>query len=403
MPPFRFLLSADHTPVAPGTPLWEAPLPTSRGAAGGGAPASEDGAPISCGAYFSALEEALAADDCAVICEAMAGITQPSPGAPRTPKGADRLDRVEIQLLKHGHFYHPARLVVHADGVAHPLALNAALSPDGIAQLPKETAALDALASQAGLDSVPRVLAQGDCISPDGRGWRWFLAPWFEGFHEFHLTRVGDGGQAVVVWNGAADTDPTLLDAAQTDALLEGAARILTTAFNPHTLAHIFPWHHAAGDFVLRLGADGRPRVRLITVRDYQPLLPPAEDNGEEDAFLERLLYALLLLVVQAALRLRVDRLDGVGEVAVHPPRVVAAICRGFRDGITAMCQRWGLPVDLELPVMAYLGTPSLDDLSQLSAAVYGGFALESPERQAFAPYFDAHVKVLHARLQDMG
>jgi hypothetical protein len=395
MPPFRFLLSCDQPPVAPATPLWKEFLPTSRGAAGGlpGEALPKEDAQVTYGGYFSALHNALAADHCAALCEAVTGITQ-------TSIRPDRIESVEIHLLKHGHFYHPACVVVLMAGVAHHLALNVALSPDGIALLPKETAALDALARQAGFTSVPRVLAQGFCAL-EGRLGQWFLAPWFEGFHEFHLTPLEGGRQAVAVWDGAPN--PTVLNNAQTDALLEGAARILTTAVNPHTLAHIFPWHHAAGDFVVRLDAGGHPQVRLITVRDYQPLLPPTqgEDGAGDDAPLERLLYALLLLVVQAALRLRVDRLDGVGEIAIYPDSLVGAICRGCLDGIGQMCRRWNLPPDLELAAREYLSTPSLDELSQLSAAVAGGFASASPEREAFAPYLKAHVRALHAQLQD--
>lgn len=397
MPPFRFLLSADHTPVVPGTPLWKAPLPTSRGAAGGlpGETATNVDGPVSYGAYFSTLQETLAADHCAALCKALARTT-------RASMAPEQIERVEIQLLKHGHFYHPACVVVFVAGVAHSLALNLALTSDGIALLPKETAALAELAGQGGLDSLPQVLAQGECASAEGKLWRWFLAPWFEGFHEFHLTRVAGGCEAVTVWNGAPG--PTLLNAAHTDTLLEGAARLLATAFNPHTLAHVFPWHHAAGDFVVRLGPGGQPQVRLITVRDYQALLPSieCEDTDGEDAFLERLLYALLLLVVQVALRLRVDRLDGVGEIAVHPASVLTAICRGCLAGIVQMCRRWSLPRELSLAVQAYLGTPSRDDLSQINAAVVGGFAPGSEERETLGPYLQEHVKALHEALQSM-
>lgn len=394
MPPFHFLLSADLTPVAPTTPLWKAPLPTSRVSAGGlsSEDAAQEGPRITYGAYFSALENALSADRCAVLCEALAALT-------KGPIAADRIESVEIQLLKHGHFYHPACVVARVAGVAHRLALNIALSPDGMALLPKETEALGALARQAGVTSVPRVLAMGACAHDGDRDWPWFLTPWFEGFHEFHLTRLDDGREVVTVWDQTPG--PSALNPAQTNALLAGAARILTSAFDPHSLAHIFPWHHAAGDFVVRLDDDGHPRVRLITVRDYQPLLPrQAEDDTEADAFLERLLYALLLLVVQAALRLRVDRLDGVGEIAVHPVSVVSAICSGCLDGIGRMCRRWNLPADLDLAARAYLAAPSLDELNQLNSVVYGGFALGSPEREALAPHVKAHVNALHAHLQ---
>jgi hypothetical protein len=396
MVPFRFLLSEDQTPVAPGSPHWALPLPVARKAAADTAAAHRlpDGAAPTYGAYFRSLEEALGEDRCRPLRDALLRLT----GAPPGP--AD-IEAVVIQLLKHGHFYHPSKVTVRAAGTPHRLALNVALSADGIDLLPRETAALRRLAEQGDGLGVPRVLAQGVCAparSADRPPGMWFLSPWYDDFHEFHLTRQPDGRLAVGVWDGAPD--PPLLSADQTARLLEGAARRLTAAVNPHTLAHIFPWHHAAGDFVVRLDRSGHPALRLVTVREYQPLLPPPEAEVDAEASLERLLYALALLVVQAALRLRVDRLDGVGEVALHPVAVVAPICRGLLDGLVRMRRRWQLPAELDGVLADYLGTLSPAQIQDLNHELQGGFAPGSPERAACAPHLEAHAEALHTCLQ---
>jgi hypothetical protein len=370
---------------------------------GGGAGSSGGAEAITCGNYFTALQSALSEDDGAALCHGLAALEA-------APVRLEQIERVDIQLLKHGHFYHPSRLVVTLGGKVRHLALNAALTPDGIALLPREVAALDALAEQAGFAGVPRVLAKGSCMLAGNRRGQWFLAPWFDDYHEFHLTRRGDACPSreadrlsVSVWDAAAT--PLLLTGAQTDALLEGAAGVLTTAVNPHTLAHIFPWHHAAGDFVVRLDDLGTPHVRLITVRDYPPLLPPPEagqggSDSDSEAALERLLYALLLLVVQASLRLRVDRLDGVGEIVLYPVSVLAPICKGLLDGLVRMTARWRLPAELDEVVADYLRSLPLARLRDLNDAIQGGFAVGSPERGALAPHLERHARALHHQLQ---
>jgi hypothetical protein len=388
--------------------LWQAPLPASlsaasRAAAGNdpsaagndltAAGASAEDGQVTCGAYFRAVHQALCVDGCAPLYEALAAM----------PGGAaemERIDGVDIQLLKHGQFYHPSKIVVYTAKGHRSLALNLAFSSDGVGLMPREIAALRTLSEQEGELGVPPVLAQGVCILETAapateRDGLWFLCPWCDGFHEFHLTRQTGGRLKVTVWDGAPV--PTLLQAEQAVDLLEGAARLLTTAFNPHTLAHIFPWHHAAGDFVVRLDPSGYPTLRLITVRDYQPLIQPADDA---DAALDRLLHAQTLLFLQAALRLRVDRLDGVGEIVLHPFSMVTPICRGLLAGLARMRRRWRLPAELDAVFMDALGALSPGQLLELNQAIQGGFAQDSPERAVIRDHLETHTQALYDSLQ---
>jgi hypothetical protein len=392
MPPFHFYLSADHAAVTPDSPFWQMALPGTREAAAGPATFCDE-APVTCGAYFGAVQSALGADGCAPLYQALTQMAA-------APFKKDRIASVDVRLLKHGHFYHPAKIVVQTAQGRRSLALNLAFSTDGIGLVPREVAALKCLSEQEGDLAVPRVLAQGGCTLQTAlAGQRkavWFMSPWCEGFHEFHLTHRTAEPLTVKVWDDAPA--PTLLKADQVACLLEGAARILTTAVNPHTLAHIFPWHHAAGDFVVQLDASGHPCPRLITVRDYQPLMPTAENA---DAALDRLLYALMLLVVQAALRLRVDRLDGVGEIVLYPLSMVDPICRGLLEGLARMRRRWGLPTELDVVLRDYLRALSPGDLLELNQAIQGGFAPGSPERAAFGTQLETHVQALFDSLRN--
>ncbi len=112
-----------------------------------------------------------------------------------------------------------------------------------------------------------------------------FLADWFEGFHEFHLSLDPlDGIQKLVLWDGSPR--PNYLSRHQTRHVYIEISKILTLYYNPRTYDQIFPWHHGAGDFVVRVDGD-RIEVRLVTVRQYGPLADPEDmSDGRGPHFL---------------------------------------------------------------------------------------------------------------------
>ena len=83
-----------------------------------------------------------------------------------------------------------------------------------------------------------------------------------------------DGIQKLVLWDGSPQ--PNYLSRQQTRHVYIEISKILTLYYNPRTYHQIFPWHHGAGDFVVRADGD-RIEVRLVTVRQYGPLADPEE------------------------------------------------------------------------------------------------------------------------------
>ena len=151
-----------------------------------------------------------------------------------------------------------------------------------------------------------------------------FLGDWFDGFHEFHLTRRPDREDpAIIVWDGASA--PCLLSETQAADLYRNMAMILTACYDPISACQIFPWHHAAGDFVVRVEADG-VSVRLITVRDYVPMSGCTAEPDDERSLLD----ALVVFFIHLSVRMRLDRLDGVSEVAWASDRCLAPMVDGF-------------------------------------------------------------------------
>ena len=146
------------------------------------------------------------------------------------------------------------------------------------------------------------------------------ISDWFEGYHEFHLSPSASGAPAIRVWDPSCPHG--FLSEAKTVQLYEQASAILTSYLDIRSFSQIYPWHHAAGDFVVDRMQDPTS-LKLITVRGYRPLLrqnPPAAT---------RCLGALHFFV-NMGIRMRIDRLDGTGDLAWAGPQVLPGVIRGF-------------------------------------------------------------------------
>jgi hypothetical protein len=210
--------------------------------------------------------------------------------------------------------------------------VNVAASKYGRRALSREVKALNHLNDQRPFGWFPTVYSFVSDELP------MFLGEWFDGFHEFHLTRrPGSDNPAIIVWDGAAA--PCLLSEKQTAGLYRNAAMILTACYDPITACQIFPWHHAAGDFVVRVEGEG-VTVRLITVRDYVPLSGLAAEPDDERSVLD----ALVIYFLHLSVRMRLDRLDGVSEVVWASDRSLAPLVDGFLLGLELTARMSGFP-----------------------------------------------------------
>jgi hypothetical protein len=99
----------------------------------------------------------------------------------------------------------------------------------------------------------------------------------------------------------------------------------MTLYYDIETFEQIFPWHHAAGDFVVKT-QDKSLDIRLVTARQYARMV----DRSAGISVHEALLFFLLNLSV----RMRLDRIDGVGGVAWADDECLGATLEGFVEGL---------------------------------------------------------------------
>ena len=312
----RYRITGHEGVIQSNHSLWQAPLPSlTRGTRGAQSHA------ITHADYFRAVRAYLTGTGRPHIQQALAA-SLPQMEAPFDP------ERIEVILEKHGEFYHPARILIVVGEAVIPLVLNVAVTPVGAECMASEMAALGRVAPRLPSGSVPTVYGYALVSGADDVALPMFLADWFDGFHEFHLSIDPQSGrQGMVVWD--TDTAPFYLSEQQQAEVYRQVAFLLTRAYDPDTTEQIYPWHHASGDFVLRVrGAS--VDLRLITVRQYAPTLTADGEALDDDARL----MALLVFFLNLTLRNRLDRLDGTGETAWADPRAVAATVRGFLEAL---------------------------------------------------------------------
>ncbi|WP_052813318.1 hypothetical protein [Desulfonatronum thioautotrophicum] len=268
------------------------------------------------GDYFAVLHYLLLRDDRALLRNLEKTVSRSDP-----PIG------IILRAEKHGALYHPASLELVWEGGDPPrrvygdmdgdkdgpvkFALLTAISGHGRAALRNESQALDRLRHLPGSALLPCPLA----LVEDARA-TLLVVPWFSGFHEFHVAEVG----GFSLWDH--DQGVRRLGSKQIREVFFQAGRILTLCLDPETGACVHPWSHAAGDLIVRWDAQG-VAVRLTTVRNHSQLIET--DNP---------LSAMLAFVLDLALRMRLDRVEGVGEWIWLDQELMQAGVRGFYSGL---------------------------------------------------------------------
>ncbi len=377
-PRFFYFLSDDDHPVHKNLFLWDAAIPSSRNPGSRPIKPAEDTA-ITYAEYFKAITEFLSAQSYEAVCKAASSILNR-----KIPPKA--LKEVRIYLEKHGEFYHPARVVTTVDKKRVVFVLNVAVSSVGKEYLEGEYRNLKRLHKSYLFDFIPKVYEYG-CVQIDGnRQVRMFLGEWFEGYHEFHVSEKGDHHTSrIAVWD--TENGNFFLSKEQATKLYENATAILTAYYNLETYEQIFSWHHAAGDFVVNLDA-GEPRVKLITVRRYERFLKTTDDD------IAAIVNALLLFLLNISIRMRIDRMDGVGELSWIDDFAIEGILKGFFKGLRLATMKAAIPNTFVDTFKAFLkGIPD-KDFFNLFHTIMGRMGALNPDQAVVRAHLKNHVNV---------
>jgi hypothetical protein len=393
MPRFKYFLSNTKNPVQKQNPIWPTPIPLSRAQSAGKFISNRD-VSISHGDCFLAARDFLEKDRYAVMTQAVSQHLYR-----RIP--SKEIDEIRIILDKHGAFYHPAKIETVLKDVRISFVLNIAVTEIGKQCAQREYGLLKLLNTDAPHSFIPKVYAQGSVFAKmDQVETRMLLAEWFEGFNEFHLSLdPSDAMVKIVVWDD--DRGNFFLTDHQTMHLYREAAKILTYYYNIETFEQIFSWHHAAGDFVLKCHKED-VEVKLVTVRQYGSMFEENVHHEARTPDAETILEALLVFFLYMAIKLRIDRLDGVGEIVWSDEVALMGILKGFFEGLA-----------LKPPIGVFAGSfvdcfrqhllsCTYSDLLDLSRSMIKTCHPESPELPVIKHHIEQHVDDLYKTIEEM-
>lgn len=375
---FKYFLSHKKNPAKKNSQIWNTLLPMRRKQR-----QNDAGICVSHGNYFTAVRNFLEQDRSEIITRAVAQHMH------REITSQD-IEEIRIFLEKHGEFYHPARIETMLHGTAIPFVLNVAISNAGKNCVQREYGLLKQLNEDFPFSFLPKVYGQGR-VSIAGDEIRMFLGEWFQGYNEFHISLdPADEKYKIVVWDH--EHGNYFLKTDQATNLYRQAARILTCYYNAESFEQILSWHHGAGDFVLKRQNE-KIDVKLITARQYRPMFKNNGINKEPD--MELILEALLVFFLNLTIKMRLDRLDGVGEIVWSDDTSVDGILKGFFESLALKPPIFSFPGPLIDCFRNHLLSCNQSDLFGLSQAMVDAYNPQSPEIPVIKKNLKRHVKIL--------
>ena len=348
-PDYSFFISGEERQIFPDNPLWQRPLsgnssnflPNDLSKNIQTRPVTQI-SEITIGEYFIAAKNFLTQSANGEGLRLLASVF-----AEIVSGGKNSIHRIELFLEKHGAFYHPIRgKAFFESGQYCPFVLNGAVTGPGLALIQKEYELLSCLEKKVSTPYTPRVFGVGSVAIENKNQVNsiqakqqagFFLGEWFQGFQEFHISK-NRGNLEIAIWASSGEISYLSLDRAR--IIYEQVAYILTSYYNIYTGEQIFPWHHAAGDFIVNPREEDLP-VKLITVRGYEPFMefdPDESDPGESDPGVV-ILPSLLFFFLSLTLRMQMDRLDGIGSMIFLGETVVEATAKGFLRALDAKAE----------------------------------------------------------------
>ena len=392
MPRFKFFLSSIKNPVQEGDLIWSTPIPLSRHQSTGIFIPDSD-ISVNHGDYFTAVRDFLERDRYAIVVRSVSHHLHRD----ITP---DEIEEIRIFLDKHGEFYHPSKIevVLQADEIS--FVLNVAVTDVGKKFAQREFRLLKMLNMDYPDSFIPRVYANGNVFTKTNQvETRMFLGEWFEGFNEFHISLdPDDSKQKIIVWDH--EHGNFFLTAHQATELYRQAMKILTYYYNIETFEQIFSWHHAAGDFVLKCQEDDI-ELKLVTVRLYRSMY---ENNGSvclnPDA--EMVLEALLVFFLNTAIKLRIDRLDGVGGIVWSDKMALKGILKGFFEGLASKQETNMFAKPLDVGFRQHLLSCSLTDFFDLNYAIANTYPSQASEAPIIRRHLRKHVEDLYNAVRQL-
>ncbi len=385
-PKISYFLYHSKRPVSHKSNIWKLPLPLHRNCSDFKCGAN-GGMSTSYGEYFRAVRKFLEKDQFELIFTAVSKQI-------RRKISPEKITEICVCLEKHGAFYHPARIGVGGDDFCTAFVLNVALSQAGRDCIEKEYHFLKKLNYVLKESFFPKVYGRAEMRLKDDQKIGMFLGEWFDGYHEFHISRdPADNTKKIKVWN--PERRGFYLSSRQSLELYRQASRILTCCYNVETTEQIFSWHHASGDFIIKLENETID-LKLVAVRHYDSVIKDMDTN------IEVILNALLVFFLSLTIRMRLDRMNGVGKIVWSDDLTVPGTIRGFFEGLAQKPPVELLPGPIEACFSYYILSCTYTDLMKISHAILDSYPKQAPEFPVIKKHLPDHMVVLWRTIHEL-
>ena len=310
--------------------------------------------------------------------------------------GLEDIHKVLIRIEKHGALYHLSSVEITADNIPFKLSVSAAVSEKGRACLENDFNMLSLLSGTFGASYLPEVYFQEEvvCLFEGGEvPISMFSAEWLEDYHEWHLSIDNKKKrQRLRIWD--QNNGHRFASRAECFEIFRQASRILACFYDIRKFRQIFPWHHAAGDFVVR-NRNGLIDLKLTTVRRYDPVMVfQSEDAGNS-------MIALIYFFLNLTIKMRLDKLDGIGEVAWAPDLSVEATIKGFFEALMIKETEDRHHHDKAEDLLSLLKAFSCEELKRLCHSMLDLFPQEdSDDLFTIQAHLEGHVSKLYQSIR---
>jgi len=314
--------------------------------------------------------------------------------------GLDSIHKILIRSEKHGALYHLASVEVLVDDKQMKLAVSTAVSVKGKGLLTHEYEMLKYLNSSLRLPYLPNVHLIGEVKCKAGNRksetLHMFISEWFEDYHEWHLSiDENDNCQKICIWD--LKNGNRYVSREEAFEIFRQMSKILTLYYDPDDFRQIYPWHHAAGDFIVRT-RNTKIDVRLTTARKYQSIM---------DYFSEETINPMIAVVyffLNLTVRMRLDKLDGVGKTVWAGDFCVNAITEGFFDAIKVMEAEGGYPLGRAEDLCSLLKSFGEEEVKNLFNPLHNWYQEGDPaDFSVIQANLRSHVNLLCHALQNLG
>ncbi len=388
-PPVRFLASSPYGDIVVDDVKCQTPMILSRMDVTD-TTNSDDRSKLTYGHYFETIKDFISKDSYGLLVNAV------SERLNKTITLSD-IDEILIRTEKHGALYHSASIDVIVKKISTKFAVNVAISEKGKEWLRNEFSVLQQLNNKFHLPYLPRTYFRGEAKyrSPKKRkeeSMLMSLGEWLEGYHEFHLSiDKRDSKQKIIVWD--TDNGYKYISNKQSREIYKQASKILTLYYDTYDFRQIFPWHHAAGDFVVRITDEGID-VKLITARQYEPAIVFLEDDPVNKYM------ALTYFLLDLSMRMRLDRFDGVGDIAWAGDFCADGVMEGFFEALKLKEHTGSYNLGTAEEFIDLLKCFTQDDLEGMFNVLIDACNKAAPEVPVMVSNLNRHTEKLYSVIQ---